>query len=301
MPKVSIIIPIYKAEKYLRRCLDSIKNQDFEDFEVLMIDDGSPDKSGEICDEYMKFDERFKAFHQINRGVSVARQVGLDNASGEYVIHADPDDWIEPNMLEELYLKAKIEDADIVICDFYKNTNSYQTYIKQEPPRVDCKTFLYEMMFQQLHGSCWKDMFVNACLLYHDELKITYLPKAFYHYDCVSNTNSLVRKPTKRTILSQKYFIDRLYPILGAEYDEAFYRLKVQTKDSAWRLGIMTEVEFKTLFPDITDRYIRDFKKSKNITKRFVISSFSHYKIAKILYSFLLVFKKLKWFLDEKY
>ena len=95
MPKVSIIVPVYKAEKYLNRCVDSILAQTFTDFELLLIDDGSPDRSGEICDEYAKKDSRIRVIHKENGGVSSARQRGLDESIGEYTIHADPDDWVE--------------------------------------------------------------------------------------------------------------------------------------------------------------------------------------------------------------
>ena len=101
MPLVSIIVPVYKAEQWLHRCVDSILAQTMTDFELLLINDGSPDKSGEICDEYAAKDSRVRVFHKENGGVSSARQMGLDNVTGEYVIHCDPDDWIEPNMLIE--------------------------------------------------------------------------------------------------------------------------------------------------------------------------------------------------------
>lgn len=119
-PAVSVIVPVYKAENYLCHCVDSLLAQTFPDFEILLIDDGSPDHSGDICDEYARKDSRVRVFHKENEGVSSTRQCGIDNAKGEYTIHADPDDWVEPDMLEELYKKAKEEDADVVICDFMR-------------------------------------------------------------------------------------------------------------------------------------------------------------------------------------
>ena len=133
MPKVSIIVPVYKAEAYLHRCVDSILAQTFTDFELLLIDDGSPDRSGEICDEYAQKDSRIRVIHKENGGVSSARQRGLDEAVGEYTIHVDSDDWVEPNMLEELYKKAKQDDADIVICDYFNNIGTKQTICRQCP------------------------------------------------------------------------------------------------------------------------------------------------------------------------
>lgn len=316
MPKVSIIVPVYKAEAYLHRCVDSILAQTFTDWELLLIDDGSPDRSGEICDEYAQKDSRIRVIHKENGGVSSARQKGLDEAVGEYTIHADPDDWVEPTMLAEMYQKAKDEDADIVMTDFFQNKGRCQEYIGQKPKDINRKEVLRELLFQQLHGSCcnklvrrvcysrdgirfpygmccWEDLYVNVCLLTND-VKIAYLPKAFYHYDCAENQNSLVRKPTKQTVLSQKHFIETLGPVLEFSYKEAFYKMKVQTKELAWRYDIMNENEFKALFPEIRDSYISDFSKTKNIIKLFVILSFRHYKIAKTLFKCLLRFKNLK-------
>lgn len=99
MPKVSIIVPVYKAEKYLNRCIDSIIAQTFTDWELLLIDDGSPDRSGEICDEYAQKDTRIRVFHKNNGGVSSARNLGLDNVLGEYVTFVDSDDWLLDNAL----------------------------------------------------------------------------------------------------------------------------------------------------------------------------------------------------------
>ncbi len=225
IPKVSVIVPVYKAEAYLHRCVDSLLAQTFTDFEVILVDDGSPDRSGEICDEYARKDDRVKVVHQKNSGVSMARQKGLDNAQGEYVIHADPDDWVEPDMLQELYGKAKEENADMVICDFYTQYKDHMYLNRQEPSALDHDTVQCEL-FQQLHGSCWnklvrrvcynkfqikfpvgvsycEDLLTNATLLSHD-IKVAYLPKAFYHYDQTINTNSIVRKFTHKSFEDDK-------------------------------------------------------------------------------------------------
>ena len=117
-PKISIIVPVYKVEKYLRRCLDSIVAQTFTDWECILIDDGSPDNSGRICDEYAEKDKRFRVFHQENVGVSAARNKGLDEARGEWIGFVDSDDWIEKNMYEYLYNDAIETKADVVVCGF---------------------------------------------------------------------------------------------------------------------------------------------------------------------------------------
>ena len=113
-PKISIIVPVYKVEKYLRRCLDSIVAQTFTDWECILVDDGSPDNSGEICDEYAQKDYRFKVIHQENKGVSAARNKGLDEAKGEWIGFVDSDDWIEKETYEVAYSKAVKEGVDLI-------------------------------------------------------------------------------------------------------------------------------------------------------------------------------------------
>ncbi len=98
-PKISVIVPVYNVEKYLPRCIDSILSQTFTDFELLLIDDGSPDNCGKICDEYAAKDSRVKVFHKSNGGVSSARNLGLDNAQGEWITFIDSDDYVEQNFL----------------------------------------------------------------------------------------------------------------------------------------------------------------------------------------------------------
>lgn len=162
IPKISVICPVYKAEKYLHRCVDSILAQTFTDFELLLIDDGSPDRSGEICDEYAAKDSRVRVFHKENGGVSSARQCGIDNMTGEYSIHSDPDDWVEPTMLEELYKKAKEDNADMVICDYYLEGKHKTKYIKQEPTSLESEQVLRDL-FQRLHGSLCNKLIRSAC------------------------------------------------------------------------------------------------------------------------------------------
>ena len=115
MPKISIIVPVYNVEKYLRKCVDSILNQTFKDFELILVDDGSTDSSGKICDEYNLKDNRIKVIHKENGGLSSARNAGLDIAQGEYIGFVDSDDWIELDMYEELYKICKENDADVGI------------------------------------------------------------------------------------------------------------------------------------------------------------------------------------------
>jgi glycosyltransferase involved in cell wall biosynthesis len=121
MPFLSIIVPIYKVEMYLRECIDSILSQKFIDFELILVNDGSPDKCPHICDSYAEKDKRVKVIHKENGGLVSARKAGLSIASGNYVGFVDSDDWIKPEMYSVMCATAEKYAADIVICDILKS------------------------------------------------------------------------------------------------------------------------------------------------------------------------------------
>lgn len=140
--KVSVTVPVYNTAKYLRQCLNSLKAQTLSDIEFIIVDDGSKDKSGDICGEYAQKDNRFRVIHQRNGGLAVARQTGLNNAHGEYVIVCDSDDWVEPDMYEKLYQKAIETNADIVLCGYYSEYSDgrsvpIQIVFKEKNGQVD--------------------------------------------------------------------------------------------------------------------------------------------------------------------
>ncbi len=117
MPKVSVIVPCYNVERYVALCIESLVSQTLKDIEIILVDDGSPDNSGKICDEYKDRDERIKVIHKANGGVSAARNDGLKEATGEYVIFVDSDDYVPSNACEVMYLKAIETSSDIVVGD----------------------------------------------------------------------------------------------------------------------------------------------------------------------------------------
>lgn len=126
MAKVSVIVPVYMAEQYIERCIDSVINQSFQDFELILIDDGSSDNCGNICDEYAKADMRIKVIHQKNKGVSAARNRGLAVATGTYVVFIDSDDWVGRDYLEDLLLT----EADFVSQSF-SVYNEHEDFIRE--------------------------------------------------------------------------------------------------------------------------------------------------------------------------
>jgi len=125
MIKVSVIVPIYNAEKYLNQCLDSIINQTLKDIEIILINDGSTNGSADICKAYLT-DTRVSYYHKENEGLAAARDDGMLRASGEYIGFIDSDDWIEPDMYEKMYAAAKTNDSDIVFCNCVENEDGHR-------------------------------------------------------------------------------------------------------------------------------------------------------------------------------
>lgn len=118
--KISVIVPVYKAEKFIHRCVESILSQMYDNIELILVDDGSPDKSGALCDEYALKDDRVRVIHQVNSGVAVARNAGLDKATGEYIAFVDSDDYIDFDMYYEMMKIVQKYNCDVVMCDCLK-------------------------------------------------------------------------------------------------------------------------------------------------------------------------------------
>ena len=228
-PSISIIVPVYNTDKYLCKCLDSILAQTYTNWEAILVDDGSTDKSGKICDEYAAKDKRFNVIHQNNGGVSVARQTGLDNSTGDYIIHCDPDDWIEPTMLEDMLKCALANNADMVICDIVSHQYGKNECHKQNiANNITAKELQTKIINEEIHGSCCnklvkknvckgiafyptsitycEDELFNLRLLCQD-IKITYLPKGLYHYIQRTGSNST---PGPGRIYSKIQFIEEV-------------------------------------------------------------------------------------------
>lgn len=130
MPVVSVIVPVYNVEKYLERCVKSILNQTLTDIEIILVDDGSPDECGAICDRLKEQDNRIQVIHKSNGGLSSARNAGLKIATGEYVGFVDSDDDVELDMYEKMYTIAKRENVDFVMADYIRILESGVTYLK---------------------------------------------------------------------------------------------------------------------------------------------------------------------------
>lgn len=155
MPKLSVIVPVYNTEKYLRECIDSILAQTFTDFELILVDDGSTDGSGAICDEYAEKDNRIRVIHQENGGVTNARKSGVRCARGMYFSFVDSDDWINPEMLEQMLGKCVYENADIVICDVYLE---YKTKQELVPSLIEEGSYYKQELYEKIYPTMLMDV-----------------------------------------------------------------------------------------------------------------------------------------------
>ena len=222
MPYFSIIIPVYKVQDYIRYCLYSLKRQTFQDFEVILVDDGSPDECPRICDDFVREDSRFSVIHKLNEGPQIARKTGVSKASGNYVAFIDSDDWIDENWLEYAFEKIEKYKSDILAFgykqEFPEKTIEYGNKIEagiynkdrlreEVYPRMLCTGEFFEF---GIWPSVWSKIFkcelfneivefVDEGLTFGEDAACTYLclynaesvcicDKAFYHYRYVPNS-----------------------------------------------------------------------------------------------------------------
>ncbi|MCH5320899.1 MAG: glycosyltransferase [Eubacterium sp.] len=171
-PKISIIVPVYKTEKYLNRCLESIVNQTYKNLEIILIDDDSPDNCPQMCDEWAQKDNRIKVLHIENNGLANARNSGIDIATGDYVMFADSDDYLEPDMVEFLLNLSVKYDADVSRCGFYFN---YENTGEEKSASSDTniKLFDYDERMIDLttgghvSGVAWNKLYKSSVIKSH--------------------------------------------------------------------------------------------------------------------------------------
>ena len=202
MSMVSIIVPIYNIEGYIRECIDSILAQTYPDFELILVDDGSPDNCGRICDEYAEKDVRIKVIHKENGGLTSARNAGLSVAKGDWIMHVDGDDWIESDMIESLIEAANATEADLVFGDFMKygpnagnkqlpswncdkidSMSRYIAYVMTTIWGSIAKRSLYiDHSLKSPEGISYCEDFHLIVRLCHYAKKIANVHRPFYHY-----------------------------------------------------------------------------------------------------------------------
>lgn len=198
---VSVIVPIYKVEHYLNRAIDSVLKQTYSKLDVILVDDGSPDRCGEICDEYARVDSRVRVIHKKNGGLSSARNCGLEIANGEYVIFVDSDDFIHPHMIERLLAVAEKENCDIVQCCFFRFDSNIPKEELTDHIELISKYHALEKIDNVVYMAAWnkiykKELFANIRFpegKIHEDVGCTYklffaseriavIPDALYGY-----------------------------------------------------------------------------------------------------------------------
>ncbi len=201
---ISVIIPIYNIKDYIDRCLNSVINQSYTNLEIIAVDDGSTDESGDITEEFARRDSRIKVIHRENGGLSEARNAGINVATGEYIFFVDGDDWIDRHTLETLARIAAVHDADVVACGIRKvwEDGTEEVWTSEAPGIWDGKESIVQMMryvnvcsvaWNKLYrADLWKGLSFPEGCLHEDEFttykvlykckKVVYLPDAFYNY-----------------------------------------------------------------------------------------------------------------------
>jgi glycosyltransferase involved in cell wall biosynthesis len=159
MKKISVIVPVYNAEKYIERCIKSILDQTYENLEILLIDDGSLDKCPEICDEWARKDERIEVIHKDNEGVSIARNIGIDRARGEYIAFVDSDDYLDSEIFGKLITSIEKNNSDIAICNFYPNK---EIQLKEQLTREEVYSLLLDR--KMFRGYMWNKLYKTSII-----------------------------------------------------------------------------------------------------------------------------------------
>lgn len=303
--KVSVIVPVYNVEKYLDKCLNSLVNQTLKDIEIIVINDGSTDNSEKIIKKYQKKHKNIKYIKKNNGGVSEARNVGLEQATGEYIGFLDSDDWLEENMYEKLYNKAKKEDFDIVACDTqaifptkktYISSNIKNDYVKNTELMIDAYAVIWNKIYKKeiiKDIKFKKDM--NFCedveflyMVYSKVKKIGVLKEPLHNY--------LQREGSLTYVYDEK-----LYKLIEAmddvvEYykkNKIYYKYKNELEYTYVRYLYATFIKRMAKTRDK-----KEFNKAVKISIDKVQKMFPYYKKNKYFYQnikgiYLLIFNKL--------
>lgn len=287
MAEVSIIVPVYQVEKYIRQCVDSILAQTFTDFELILVDDGSKDQSGKICDEYAGMDKRVKVIHKENGGLSDARNKGMDQAAGHYFMFVDSDDYIAPTMVECLYESILNEEADIVACNYlyyFENDRKkdFSTNIKSEV--LTGKEIFYYRKNERNYGVwtvAWNKLYKREAFgkvrfrfgkyhedefwandIYQMDIKVVMVTECLYYYR--QRDNSIMgKKSFARNIDILEALQERLYIYLKSpEYSGQAYRVLV------YSLEYLVESKRLISNKDDKNKYIQAEKNIKGIVKQ---------------------------------
>ncbi|PEL07026.1 glycosyltransferase [Bacillus sp. AFS017336] len=238
-PKISIIVPVYKVEPYIHKCVDSILAQTLTDFELILVDDGSPDQCGIICDEYAKKDDRIKVIHKINGGQASARNAALNIAKGAYIGFVDSDDWIEPDMYDLLYNICIENECDIANCTSIVHYNDKIIVNESQPLTIHSRNQAMKALFEGVlyDEVVWSKLIKRELLenlrfpegvMYEDTAftykvineseKVCYIGQPKYHY--IKRENSTMDLAVKNKSIDAVLIYDEIYRYVRQHYPE---------------------------------------------------------------------------------
>lgn len=307
-PIISIIIPVYNTERYLKKCFDSVINQTYKNIEIIIVNDGSTDNSLSIINEYAQNDYRIKIVNKPNGGLSSARNTGINTATGDYVLHVDSDDWIELNMCEKLLENAIKHNSQIVISDVYFEMDK-GSYVRKEPyAEIENRdSFLKKYLLYAGLNSVWNKLFSLSLykknnLFHYEDISlgedattllrliamsscISYVNQPFYHYNMKSNGMS---RGIKKNIM--QYYT-------GLKKVEQFYKQKNIATD------LFPLIRFKVAYSELVKCNLKKAKKLgyndyQTLAKIFIydvknITSNNLYKEYKLKYKLFIFFYRI--------
>lgn len=259
--KVSIIMPVYKVEDYVAKAIESIQGQTLKEWEFLIVDDGTPDRSGEICDEYAMKDSRIRVIHKENGGAPSARNMAIEQAKGEYMYFLDSDDWAEPTMLEDMYKLAKRDNAQLVVAGFYIDTYIGNGEFMTDDYYVDDAVYLnkeafrknaYKLFDKNLLYTPWNKLYESRYIL-DNNLRF---PTTFW--DDFPFNISIVKNVERVTVTSKQYY--------------HFLRARTESETAAYRPGMYEKREEEhTWMVDLYKEWgVRDANSKEMLARRYV-------------------------------
>lgn len=300
---ISVVIPIYKVEPFLLRCVQSIVDQNYRNIEIILVDDGSPDRCGEMCDELAEKDSRIKVYHKENGGLSDARNFGVERSSGKYITFVDSDDYVAVNYIEYLHTLLTENGADISGCPMCKTSGDTAQYRTEEKmPDVHLLTGIQacHQMFGALYmvlvtawGKLYKSEIVKqnpfpkgrvhedeatTCKYYYMSKKVALGNRCLYAYyqnpDSITRSDSAIMKPDRIWALSQKaYFFEE--------------RKEPQLAIKAWDVYFTVCANDSLKYGGRSDIYLKDFPKGRTLGKK-LLFKYCLYSMSKPLYKRLI-------------
>lgn len=300
MPIISIVVPVYKVENYLCRCIESVLCQTFIDFELILVDDGSPDNCGNICEEYAKKDNRIHVIHKKNGGLSDARNFGimwiLYNSTSDWVTFLDSDDWIHPQYLEKLYYAAKNNGMKISVCSFVKTSehNISSKKIEITEKIVDTESFfcqkninavvawgkLYKkLLFTSIkypYGKLHEDEFTTYKILFKYD-KIAFIEQPLYYYFYNENSITSGQWTPKRLDALEAYLLQMCF-FRKHDFDKAFIISSRNFKETLFEYIEIIENndEYKEYMKHIR-KYMRKFLRKYAKDNKISVKTHPHY------------------------